>query len=82
MNLEWKIDKDSPTDLHRHLSHLVSLYPGYGVASYGYSNLTGTAAPQYTRDQVLAAAKTSLVHRGNGTGPDADSGEPFCSAYR
>jgi alpha-L-fucosidase 2 len=28
----------------------------------------------YTKQQVLDAAHISLVHRGNGTGPDADSG--------
>ncbi|KAI1792253.1 Six-hairpin glycosidase-like protein [Ganoderma leucocontextum] len=45
---EWKVDMDSPDDTHRHLSHLIGLYPGYAI--------------------------TSLVHRRNGTAPDADSG--------
>ncbi|KAG9311360.1 glycoside hydrolase family 95 protein [Chiua virens] len=75
---EWKLDLDSPTDTHRHLSHLIGLYPGYAVASYdptlqGSLIVNGTTL-NYTREQILAAAETSLLHRGNGTGPDADSG--------
>ncbi|EIN05501.1 hypothetical protein PUNSTDRAFT_74418 [Punctularia strigosozonata HHB-11173 SS5] len=64
---EWKVDMDSPTDTHRHLSHLIGLYPGYAVASYADQ-------ANYTKDEVIAAATTSLIHRGNGTGPDADAG--------
>ncbi|KAG5642258.1 hypothetical protein DXG03_003335 [Asterophora parasitica] len=66
---EWKVDRDSPTDLHRHLSHLIGLYPGYAIASYDPA-IQGT----YTKKQVIDAATVSLTHRGNGTGPDADSG--------
>ncbi|KAH9896616.1 Six-hairpin glycosidase-like protein [Cubamyces lactineus] len=69
---EWKVDMDSPTDTHRHLSHLIGLYPGYAIASY---NQTLQATSQnLTRAEVWAAAETSLIHRGNGTGPDADAG--------
>jgi alpha-L-fucosidase 2 len=75
---EWKFDQDSPTDTHRHLSHLVGLFPGYAVASYdpGFQGPVVVNGSQvtYTKAQVIDAAKTSLVHRGNGTGPDADSG--------
>ncbi|KIJ60761.1 glycoside hydrolase family 95 protein [Hydnomerulius pinastri MD-312] len=75
---EWKVDMDSPTDTHRHLSHLIGLYPGYAIASYspvlqGGLTVNGTFM-NYTKEQVLTAAETSLLHRGNGTGPDADSG--------
>jgi alpha-L-fucosidase 2 len=28
----------------------------------------------YTKEQLLAAAETSLFERGNGTGPDGDAG--------
>ncbi|KXN85658.1 putative alpha-fucosidase A [Leucoagaricus sp. SymC.cos] len=75
---EWKFDQDNPSDTHRHLSHLIGLYPGYAVAAYdpevqGPVVVNGTQVA-YTKQQVLDAAKTSLVHRGNGTGPDADSG--------
>ncbi|KAF5381765.1 hypothetical protein D9615_005480 [Tricholomella constricta] len=66
---EWKVDRDSPSDLHRHLSHLIGLYPGYAVTGYDPAS-QGT----YTKKQVIDAATVSLVHRGNGTGPDADSG--------
>jgi alpha-L-fucosidase 2 len=77
---EWKVDMDSPTDTHRHLSHLIGLYPGYAVTSYEPS-LQGVPilespkkSENYTRAQVLQAAEISLIHRGNGTGTDADSG--------
>ncbi|KAH9838020.1 glycoside hydrolase family 95 protein [Rhodofomes roseus] len=70
---EWKVDMDSPTDTHRHLSHLIGLYPGYAIASYDPSIQNGSTT-QYTKSDVLAAAETSLYHRGNGTGPDADAG--------
>lgn len=71
---EWKVDQDSPSDTHRHLSHLVGLYPGYAIANFDPA-LQGTGpAKGYTKNQVLNAATTSLIHRGNGTGPDADSG--------
>ena len=63
---------DDPADTHRHLSHLVGLYPGYAIASYNPA--VQSTAVNYTTDEVLAAATTSLIHRGNGTGPDADSG--------
>lgn len=67
---EWKVDMDSPTDTHRHLSHLVGLYPGYAVSNFNSS----VQNVNYTSEEVLSAAETSLIHRGNGTGPDADSG--------
>ena len=63
---------DSPSDTHRHLSHLIGLYPGYAVI--GYNPAVQQSAQNYTHDEVIAAATTSLIHRGNGTGPDADSG--------
>ncbi|RDB26766.1 putative alpha-fucosidase A [Hypsizygus marmoreus] len=66
---EWKVDRDSPTDLHRHLSHLIGLYPGYAISTYNPAT-QGT----YTKKQIMDAATVSLAHRGNGTGPDADSG--------
>ncbi|KAM5541725.1 hypothetical protein V8D89_004454 [Ganoderma adspersum] len=69
---EWKVDMDSPSDTHRHLSHLIGLYPGYAVT--GYNPAVQQTTQNYTHDEVIAAATTSLIHRGNGTGPDADSG--------
>lgn len=66
---------DSPTDVHRHLSHLIGLYPGYALSSYD-SRIQGPPSVKgaYTLDEVLSAAQTSLLHRGNGTGPDGDAG--------
>ncbi|KLO13238.1 glycoside hydrolase family 95 protein [Schizopora paradoxa] len=75
---EWKVDMDQPNDTHRHLSHLVGLYPGYALANFEPSLQNGAHGGgvdvDYTRQQVLDAAQVSLIHRGNGTGPDADSG--------
>ncbi|KAF7303769.1 Glycoside hydrolase family 95 protein [Mycena indigotica] len=75
---EWKVDQDSPTDTHRHLSHLIGLYPGYAIASFdqgtqGNLIINGSRAT-YNKAQIIDATTVSLVHRGNGTGPDADSG--------
>ncbi|KIY63304.1 glycoside hydrolase family 95 protein [Cylindrobasidium torrendii FP15055 ss-10] len=65
---EWKIDHDRTDDTHRHLSHLIGLYPGYAITSYE-DGLT-----EYSKEEVLEATRVSLEHRGNGTGPDADAG--------
>ena len=70
---EWKVDMDSQTDTHRHLSHLTGLYPGYSIASYDSSNAPSNG--KLTKAQLLDAATISLIHRGNGTGRDADSGD-------
>jgi len=50
---EWKGDWDSPTDQHRHVSHLFALHPG------------GQIAP-LTDPEYAAAAKVSLTARGDG----------------
>ncbi|KAF7760242.1 CAZyme family GH95 [Agaricus bisporus var. burnettii] len=75
---EWKVDQDSPSDTHRHLSHLIGLFPGYAITSYD-PTLQGPVVVNgsdvtYTKKQVVDAARMSLIHRGNGTGSDADSG--------
>lgn len=75
---EWKVDQDSPSDTHRHLSHLIGLFPGYAITSYD-PTLQGPVVVNgsdvtYTKEQVVDAARMSLIHRGNGTGSDADSG--------
>jgi alpha-L-fucosidase 2 len=49
---EWFNDWDDPNDKHRHLSHLFGLYPG--------SQLTLNITPE-----LAAAAKQSLIHRGD-----------------
>lgn len=75
--MEWKAGLDSSTDTHRHLSHLVGLYPGYAVLSYDPSlqpvHVNGSLV-NYTRDDVLKAAEVSLIHRGDGLGYDGDTG--------
>lgn len=48
---EWTEDLDDPEDSHRHLSHLYALYPSSQITE---------ATPK-----LLAAAKTSLAHRGD-----------------
>ncbi|KZV83726.1 hypothetical protein EXIGLDRAFT_742074 [Exidia glandulosa HHB12029] len=62
---EWKRDLDSPSDTHRHISHLMGLYPGYAIASYDEESPS--------RDEVLKAAATTLIHRGPGIS-DSDAG--------
>jgi alpha-L-fucosidase 2 len=49
---EWFKDWDNPEDKHRHLSHLFGLHPG--------SQITPQATPE-----LAAAAKQSLIHRGD-----------------
>ena len=49
---EWFNDWDDPNDKHRHLSHLFGLYPG--------SQITLSTTPE-----LAAAAKQSLIHRGD-----------------
>lgn len=66
---------DSPTDTHRHLSHLIGLYPGYAVSSYNSSlQALPLGRKAYSKSEVAEAAEMSLIHRGNGTGPDGDAG--------
>ncbi|KAI0051595.1 glycoside hydrolase family 95 protein [Auriscalpium vulgare] len=74
---EWKFDMDARNDTHRHLSHLVGLYPGYAVANFNPSiqgPVDNGSGRNYSIGDVLAAATTSLIHRGNGTGADGDAG--------
>lgn len=49
---EWFKDWDDPQDKHRHLSHLFGLHPG--------SQITPRVTPE-----LAAAAKQSLIHRGD-----------------
>jgi alpha-L-fucosidase 2 len=49
---EWFRDWDDPNDKHRHLSHLFGLYPGHQISV--------THTPE-----LAAAAKQSLIHRGD-----------------
>lgn len=49
---EWKDDWDNPDDTHRHVSHLYALYPSNQIS------------PLRT-PQLAAAARTSLIHRGD-----------------
>ncbi len=48
---EWKEDIDDPKDTHRHVSHLVALYPG---------NLIHGGTPEY-----MEAARVTLLGRGD-----------------
>ncbi len=49
---EWFLDWDNPQDNHRHLSHLFGLFPGNQIS------------PRRT-PELAAAAKQSLIHRGD-----------------
>ncbi|GAA4452575.1 glycoside hydrolase family 95 protein [Nibrella saemangeumensis] len=49
---EWFRDWDDPKDTHRHISHLFGLHPGHQIG------------PRLT-PELAAAAKQSLIHRGD-----------------
>lgn len=49
---EWMFDWDSPTDKHRHISHLYGLFPSNQISPY-------------RNPELFSAAKTSLVARGD-----------------
>lgn len=49
---EWLNDWDDPKDTHRHVSHLYALFPGNGISPY-------------RTPELCAAARTSLIHRGD-----------------
>ena len=49
--MEWIEDLDDPEDRHRHISHLYALYPSSQITSQ--------------TDALFAAAKKTLVHRGD-----------------
>lgn len=49
---EWLKDWDDPEDTHRHVSHLYGLFPGNQISPY-------------RTPELLNAAKTSLIHRGD-----------------
>ncbi len=40
---EWKYSNDSPTDTHRHISHLICLYPGKQISPFIDPNYTNAA---------------------------------------
>jgi alpha-L-fucosidase 2 len=69
---------DNQTDLHRHLSHLLGVYPGWEISGY-YGQSLGNQS-------ILNAASVSLLARGNGT-YDSNTGKFqidirfFCPAY-
>jgi alpha-L-fucosidase 2 len=49
---EWMVDRDDPQDQHRHVSHLVGLYPGRQISPW-------------TTPKLAEAAKVSLIARGD-----------------
>lgn len=49
---EWLKDWDDPQDKHRHVSHLFGLFPGNQISPY-------------RTPKLCAAARTSLIHRGD-----------------
>jgi alpha-L-fucosidase 2 len=64
---EWKVDQDQQNDTHRHLSHMIGLYPGYAITNYepaiqGDLLLLNGTRTTYTKTEVIDAATTSLIH--------------------
>jgi alpha-L-fucosidase 2 len=49
---EWMMDWDNPADKHRHVSHLYGLYPSNQISPY-------------RTPELLEAARTALIHRGD-----------------
>jgi alpha-L-fucosidase 2 len=49
---EWMVDWDSPTDRHRHVSHLYGLYPSNQISPF-------------RNPELFDAARTSLLFRGD-----------------
>ena len=49
---EWLDDWDSPTDNHRHVSHLYGMFPGNQISPF-------------RSPELFAAAKSSLIYRGD-----------------
>lgn len=49
---EWMNDWDDPDDIHRHVSHLYGLFPSNQISPY-------------RTPELCAAARTSLIHRGD-----------------
>ncbi|MGO8679131.1 MAG: glycosyl hydrolase family 95 catalytic domain-containing protein [Limisphaerales bacterium] len=49
---EWMVDRDDPKDTHRHLSHLVAVYPGRQITPW-------------TTPELASAARVSLNARGD-----------------
>ncbi|PVF92534.1 hypothetical protein CPB86DRAFT_177484 [Serendipita vermifera] len=71
---EWRLDLDNSERLtHRHLSHLVGLYPSYSISSFD-PQTDGVKSGNLTKQNLIAAANVALNLRGNGTSPDADAG--------
>ena len=61
---EWMADRDNPNDRHRHLSHLIAVYPGHQIAP--------ETAPKFAE-----AARVSLNARGDG-GPSWSKAWKIC----
>ncbi|NQT13464.1 MAG: glycoside hydrolase family 95 protein [Planctomycetes bacterium] len=49
---EWMVDRDDPKDRHRHLSHMIAVYPGRQISPL-------------TTPELAEAAKVSMNARGN-----------------
>jgi len=50
---EWMVDRDDPTDQHRHLSHLIAVHPGRQISPL-------------TTPKLAQAARVSMNARGDG----------------
>jgi alpha-L-fucosidase 2 len=66
---EWKRDWDNPKDDHRHTSHLYGLHPGRQIS------------PAATPD-LAAAARVSLLARGDSTTANGEAGTGWSKAWK
>jgi alpha-L-fucosidase 2 len=51
---EWMVDRDSKTDRHRHLSHMIAIHPGHQISPH-------------TTPELAKAARVSMNARGDGS---------------
>ena len=54
---EWMVDRDDPHDTHRHLSHLVAVYPGRQITYRGTPELAQAARKERAKSKEVPCAK-------------------------
>ncbi|KAF9142501.1 hypothetical protein BG015_000815 [Linnemannia schmuckeri] len=77
---EWNLDMDDPNERHPHLGYLWAVYPGNQIFFRNSSSSSNgdededEDEKEPTREELLEAARESLIHRGMGDRPGGDFG--------
>ncbi|KAG9062861.1 hypothetical protein KI688_005168 [Linnemannia hyalina] len=78
---EWSLDMDDPNERHPHLGYLWAVYPGNQVFFRNSSSSSSDVdegedegEKEPTREELLEAARESLIHRGMGDRPGGNFG--------